>query len=381
MTRMHLDTGDTAALRYARSGDLEAEVDSLARPLVEQGDTPGIVVGVLLPDGETRFYGYGRTARDGDQAPDGDTLFPLGSLSKGFLGGIAAMLVEDGVLSWDDTLAELLPGDTPLSPDAGAITLLQLATHSSGLPRQPMTVRTLRYFLGYLFTGRSFYRHFDQEYILDYLADFSAPAQPAVQYSNIGYGVLGHVIELHSGTSLESLLASRIAQPLGLANTGYAPEDLPAFETRARGHAGDQPKFIRRGRPVRDWDFTGIMKGSAAMHSNAKDMLAFAAAHLGADGQPPSPVLADTLRPRIQRERGAAAVAWLVDDIDQVKIAYQVGVVAGYTSYIGIDVERRTAVVVLQNHFTWRNDIGHNLLLRMARASSVADTGPETGIH
>src|SRR6185503_9900192 len=116
-----------------RSCDLKAEVDSLALPVIAEGQTPGLIVGVLTADGRMRFFGYG-VANDARRvAPDGDTIFPVGSVSKGFVGAIAASLVEEGVLSWNDTLRELLPPEVKLSADARKITVLQLATHTSGL--------------------------------------------------------------------------------------------------------------------------------------------------------------------------------------------------------------------------------------------------------
>ena len=92
------------------------------------GETPGLVVGILLPDGTKRFFGYGATD-DVGSVPDGDTLFAIGSVSKEFLGIMAAVLVEEGRLAWSDTLGQL-PPQTSLSADAKKITLLQLATHT-----------------------------------------------------------------------------------------------------------------------------------------------------------------------------------------------------------------------------------------------------------
>lgn len=373
LTEMELDTSASELTRYAHQRDLQAEVDSLASPLVEQGETPGVVVGVLLPDGSTRFFGYGTVKQGQDAKPDGDTIFPVGSLSKGFLGAITAVLVQEGVLSWDDTLGELLPANTQLSPDAKKITLLQLATHTSGLPRQPFTFQTFRYFVQFLFTGENFYRHFDEAFVFDYLSGFNAPKLAEPQYSNLGYGLLGHVIELRTGLSLDALLDQKLLQPLGLKNTSYATADLPGPASRARGHAGDQPKFVARGEPVPDWQFTKLMKGSAAISSSARDLLTFAAAHLE-DMKSGKTILntalTDTLQVRFPRPHDASAVAWIVDDVKGQHIVYQVGLVAGYTSYIGLDVERHTAVVVLQNSFNWKGKVGHKLLTRLAQVQS-----------
>jgi CubicO group peptidase (beta-lactamase class C family) len=360
------DTTDAEAVRYAGTNDLQAEVDSLVQPLIDRGVTPGAVVGVLLPDGHMKFFGYGVKERGRSERPDGDTLFAVGSLSKGFVAALAALMIQDGQLSWDDTLEKLLP-DAPLSSDAKKITVLSLATHTSGLPRQPYTPEMLTLFFRYLFTGESFYEPLTRAYVLDYLASFDAPTEKA-HYSNIGYGVFTYVLERQSGMSIDSLLDQRIVKPLGLTHTGYHPELLPGYATRARGHAGDQPKFIRRGEPVPDWDFTDFMHGTAGLYSSAHDLLIFAAAHLRHGNTPFDVALADNLRVRFLRERGAAAIAWVVDRFDDQIVDYQIGTVAGYSSYLGVDPTHRTAVVVLRNSFEWDASIGHKLLVRLGRA-------------
>lgn len=372
LSRTQLDADDSAARRLAVSGDIETEVRSLAQPMIDSQESTGLVVGVLTPDGKQQFFGFGVTREDGGRRPDGDTLFAVGSLSKGFLAATASVLVQEGTLHWNDTLEQLLPADVALSRDARRITLQQLVTHTSGLPRQPMTPQTLAYFVEYLFTGKSFYRHFDRSYLLHYLATFEDDMHGVPQYSNIGYGLLGYILELKSGQKVDALVHQKVLDPLHLQETGYAPEQLPGYGARAVGHAGDQPKFIRRGKPVPDWRFTDIMSGSAAIYSSASDLLNYANAHLS------SPVddvlhaaLRDTMRVRYEREKEAAASAWIVDTVDGHKITYQIGLVAGYTAYIGIDAETRSAVVVLQNNFNWTNRIGHRMLLRMAQAREI----------
>ncbi|MDR3439571.1 serine hydrolase domain-containing protein [Telmatospirillum sp.] len=367
-----VDPGSVSA--SSNQGDLALDVDALARPLVSRGETPGLVVGLLLPDGSRRFFGYGTTEQGGGEVPGPDTLFAVGSLSKGFLGGIAATLAQDGRLSWSDTLSTLLPPETPLSPAAAGISVEQLATHTSGLPRQPPTLRTLTYFVSYLFTGENFYRHLDNDAIFDYLSGFSAPATVEPQYSNIGYGILGYALEQKTGQSVDALLAERITGPLGLVHTGYTPESLPGFALRARGYAGDQPKFIRRGQPVPDWRMTNIMRGSAALYSSAADLLTFAAAHLEPVASPLNAALAGNLRVRYPRPRQAAAVAWIADDVADVHITYQIGIIAGYSSYLAVNEANHTAVVVLQNAFNWDYSLGHELVLLLAATVATPPT-------
>ncbi|MDY7579797.1 serine hydrolase domain-containing protein [Herbaspirillum sp. RTI4] len=367
LSTVGLDSGNLTAAKRLDGNNLQQKVDFLAQPLIDGGQVPGMVVGVLLPDRSRQFFGYGVADKTSGIKPDGDTLFAVGSLSKLFLGAITAKLVDDGVLSWDETLRTLLPATTPLSPDAEKITVLQLATHTSGLPRQPMTFAMLSPFVRYLFTGENFYRHLDRDYAMAYLAGFEADTSGVPHYSNIGYGLLGYILELRTGSSLGMLLQQKIIAPLGLKCTGYAPVALPCYSSRAHGYSGDQPKFIRRGEAVPDWEFTPFMQGAGAIYSNARDILSFAAAHVWDTDLPLNAVMADDMRVRFPRVKEAAAISWVVDEVEGEPIAYQIGVVAGYTAYVGIDIGHKTAVVVLKNSFEWDNRIGHQLLLSLRR--------------
>ena len=221
-------------------------------------------------------------------------------------------------------------------------------------------------FVRYLFTGESFYGHFDRDYVMDYLATFSASGRGEPQYSNIGYGILGHLLTLRTGQPAEASVEQRVIRPLGLGCTGYEPEKLPCYATRAHGYAGDQPKFIPRGSATPDWQFNDVMRASAGLHSTARDLLTVASAHMnGADTQLHA-ALVGNARGRPVGSSKTATVAWSSKKLGDRTITYQVGLVAGYTSYVGLDIANRTAVVILQNSFNWDLRAGHLLLLRTA---------------
>ena len=103
---------------------------------VERGDARAIAVG-LYNNGQTQFLGLGKLRRSGDRAPQGDTLFEIGSISKVFTSLLTQVQIAEGRLDWDDTISDRLP-ETDFASDAVAsITLRELATHTSGLPRLP----------------------------------------------------------------------------------------------------------------------------------------------------------------------------------------------------------------------------------------------------
>lgn len=340
---------------------LQTAVERLVRPVLDAHETPGLVVGVATPDGRRHFFAYGRGETSG--APLGpDTQFPIGSLTKGYVAALLTVLVDEGALRWDDTLATLLP-TLQTTPAAGRLTLLQLATHQAGLPRQPTTLSMLTGLMRFTFTGSNFYGDLDAAGIARFMAGFTPPAAPEPAYSNLGYALIGMAIEARTGRPLDALLADKVLAPLGLKHTGFAPEG----PHRAQGHAGDQPYFMPRGRPVRDWQFPAAMQGSAALYSTASDLLGFAVAHLDAGSDALHARLADNLRVRHPQPQDAPGIAWVTDDVDGTAITNQVGMAVGHTAYVGVQREQRLAVVVLQTSFNWNFKIGHRLLLRLAR--------------
>lgn len=352
-----------AAERYLLSRDLAPEVDALATPVVQRGKTPGMIVGVRLPDASTRFFGYGSATVPDGPVPTADTVFAVGSVTKGFIGAITERMVHRGELRWDNTLRDVLPADTVLSPDAARITLRELASHTSGLPRQPGTIGTLLQFAQYLFTGDDFYRHLDRDAAYRFLADWNAPdATGGRRYSNIGFALLAHVIELRSGRSIDELVASELTAPLGMTNTAFDPMLIPAELPRAIGHAGDQPKFISRGRPLDDWRMNDFMRGTGGVHSTARDLLIYLDAHLRASDSSLETALASTVQEQPTR------VAWLPAAQEHDPVVFQFGVIAGYSAFVGLDPERGIGVVVLQNAFNWTDHVGRNLMRRLAKA-------------
>ena len=381
-TLSHIDTdtnnGDIA--RLAKTGDLQAEVDRLAKPVVDSGQAPGAIVGVLTADGTMHFYTYGFADKE-TQAPfTPDTLVPVGSLTKGFVGAVADDLVRQGMFSWDDSLEKLLPG-VPMTEESKKITLLQLATHTSGLPRQPMVPSLLFAVIHYEFTGEDFYREFDTPFILNYLDEFDSSPTSYPFYSNTGFALLGYIMEQHTGESLDALLKEKITGPLDLEETGFDPAQLPDHADRAVGYTGDHPLFKRRGTPTPDFQLTHIMQATGGLYSSARDILSFAAACLRDDGTPLDSVLDDTLRVRVPEPEGATGIAWFEDQVDGERITYQEGLIGGFSAYVGLDRAHHTAVVVFQNSFNWDFAIGHRLLISMAKAKELADRPVTTDLE
>ncbi|MFB6326151.1 serine hydrolase domain-containing protein [Pantoea deleyi] len=357
---------------YLTHATFDENVDDIVQHYMQQKQVPGISIAVIHHDGPTRFYPFGVTDRVHRHPITPDTLFALGSLSKGITAEVIIQLVEQGRLRWSDTLADLLPENVRLSADARRITLLQLVTHTSGLPRQDMDLPMLAQFIGYLGTGENFYGNLDSDTLLSYLADFTAPAVRVPHYSNLGYALLGYILRTRFHQDIQAQASALIFAPLRMNQSSFVPEMLTGYPLRALGHAGDQPKFIRRGSLTPDWHFHGNMVAAASLYSNARDLSAYLRAHLRATG--------DTARDRAFAAVGQAwyqqgsqtqNIAWVTDTVDGQQITYQVGYIGGYASFIGYDKRNGNAIVVLQNGFNWSNYLGIALLVDLATQDKV----------
>jgi beta-lactamase class C len=230
----------------------EAATAAFASAIAEY-DIPGLIVGVTHR-GQHSFYQTGMASREDGRPVTPDTLFELGSISKIFNVTLAALAEERGDLSLDAPVATYLPA-LQGSP-AGALTLMDLATHhSGGLPLQvPEEVA-------------------DVDQLVDWLRTWQPPEPGARSYSNISIGLLGHVTAEAMGTSYADVVETDLLPALGLTNTWI---DVPpdAMGTYAFGYDRETNSPIRVTPGVLDDEAYGIK-------SSARDMLTLLDAELG----------------------------------------------------------------------------------------------------
>ena len=304
-----------------------------------------LVAGVIEPSG-TRVVSYGKSKADGD------TLFEIGSITKVFTSLLLADMVQKGEVALTDPVAKYLP-ETVKMPERGGkkITLEHLATHTSALPRLPGNLFPrdpanpyADYTIGQLHESLSttaLMRDIGEKY----------------EYSNLGVGLLGHVLARRAGMSYEQLVRTRILDPLGMKNTTITV----AKDAKARLVAGHDENL----KPAKNWDLP-TLAGAGALRSSANDMLKFAAAALGYTKTPLSKAFAAMLAAR--RPTGMPnleiALGWHISTGAGRDIIWHNGGTGGYRSYLGLDPKNRTGVVVLSNMSTNAgvNDIGLHLL-------------------
>ena len=202
------------------SKNLESAIDVEVEKSMKTGLYPGIVVGVCK-EGRTLIKGYGRIDKESDQCPDASTVFQIGSISKVLTALLLQRLCDEGVVSMDATLGELLGGSITLSPSVRNVTLRQLATHTSGFPRIPKPIgEKITEAAGTDDPMLNPYGYLDRQDVFNYLGGAEGKRKAGrFEYSNYGMGLLAHVLEVVTGEDYECLVREKVLLPLGMHHT------------------------------------------------------------------------------------------------------------------------------------------------------------------
>lgn len=343
-----------AAAQFTQESPIPSDTE-IRKILVNRIDgrrqSVGIVVGVIAPQGR-RVIEYGRLDRGDPRPLIGDTIFEIGSVTKVFTSLLLADMVQRGEVALDDPVARYLPSGVTMPERHGRlITLLDVATHTSGLPRLPTNMT--------LWSPANPYAAYSVEKLYKCLSTYRLRRDIGVQYeySNLGAGLLGHVLALRTGMDYEALVRLRICDPLDMDSTRMTL--TPEMKARlATGHN-------RWMRPVRNWDHLAIA-GAGALRSTASDLLVFLAANLGYADSLLAPAMAAMLKERRPKGQPGKEIAlgWHVHLINGKEIFWHNGGTGGYSSFMGFDPKTRIGVVVLSNARTSGgvDDIGMHLL-------------------
>ncbi len=334
--------------------------------LVERVDvhrqSVGIVVGVIEPTGR-RIVAYGSRAKGDGRPLDGDTVFEIGSITKVFTSLLLADAVQRGEVALTDPVARFLPANVKVPERGGrAITLHDLSTHTSGLPRMPDNFMPK--------DAANPYADYSVEQMYQFLSSYQLTRDigATFEYSNFGAALLGHALTRRLGMDYEALVRARITGPLGMRRTGIAlSEEMKAALAPGHGPALE---------PVPNWDLP-TFAGAGALRSTTNDMLTFLGAAMGYTASPLGPAftaMTTTRRPG-SAETMEMGLGWLIAKAQDRQIVWHNGGTGGYRTWAGFDPSSRTGVVVLTNAGTAAgpDDIGRHLL---APASPLLQTFP-----
>jgi CubicO group peptidase (beta-lactamase class C family) len=318
----------------------------LVRRIDQQRQVIGIVVGVTEPNGR-RVVAYGNLANGDPRTLDGDTIFEIGSVSKVFTSLVLADMANRKEVALDDPAAKYVPEDVKMPERSGkSITLLDLSTHSSGLPPLPSNFNPK--------DPLNPYADYSVDDLYQFLSSYTLSRDPGseFEYSNLGGGLLGHLLAYRAGTDYESLIGTRITRPLGMPDTGITLSSSMK-QRMATGHNAMLA-------PVANWDLP-TLAGAGALRSSANDMLTFLEALLGYKDSPLAPAMKAMLEVRRPAGQTEIGLGWLIYSTDGREIAWHNGGTGGFRSFVGYDPTERIGVVVLSNA-GGVDDIGLHLL-------------------
>lgn len=225
-------------------------------------------------DGETAFAGFGEISEGSGVAPDADTLMRIGSISKVFCGATLASLVAEGALALTDPVQDHLPGMTVPERDGRSLRVIDLATQSSGLPREVPRAEAP--------ADDPFATSTREALAAGLAADpyLFAPGT-GILYSNWGFDLLGVALAEAGGKPYAELLREHFLDTLGMNDTLFTPR--PGDEGRLmQGHG-----FDGAGLPFAPTPET--IECAGGLYSSANDMMKWMQWHLdrapGADGE------------------------------------------------------------------------------------------------
>jgi len=253
-----------AASSRADDKFLEETAGFAGTVLFMQTHVPGLVLGVVR-DGKTAVFGFGKIADGSNKAPDRHTLLRAASLTKAFTGQVLSGLVADGTVKFTDRLQDRIGWDVTIPTLGGhQITLIDLATHSSGLPREverepgppddPFSTLTPEAYRKGLVSNPLVF----------------APGTGAL-YSNFGFDILAAALAHAAGKPYDAVLKERVLDPLGLNDTMLL---LPVGDrARLQGHDFD-------GKPLADVKTPLIAAGASGIYSTPDDILHWLSWHL-----------------------------------------------------------------------------------------------------
>lgn len=334
----------------AQSAPDDASIRAILQERVETSrQSVGLVVGLISSKG-SRVISYGKPARQSSAEVNGETVFEIGSATKAFTGLLLAEMAARGEVNLNDPISKYLPRGVKVPTRNGReITLVDLATHTSGLPRLPGNLKPK--------DPKNPYADYTVEQMYEFLSGHTLTRDigEKYEYSNYGAGLLGHILALAAGMDYETLVIARILKPLGMESTRI--KLTPQMQSRlATGHD-------RGLGPAQNWDLT-TLAGAGALRSTVNDMLKFLAANMG--------LSKSALLPAMQKSHGAQkatgvpdlsiGLGWHILGRYGTEIVWHNGGTGGYHSFMGFNRAKGLGVVVLSNSTNDIDDIGLHLL-------------------
>lgn len=334
--------------------DLEKLAGTHLAPLVDSGRVKSLTVAVTAKE-LTWLGAFGDVDVDG--------ILEIGSITKTFTATAFAALVLEGRIAFDDPVERHLPEGVslPTFPGSRPITLLDLATHTSGLPRLPSNL------LEGDFDPRTPYAHYTEEQLLAALpvSELDAPAGEKVSYSNYGFGLLGYCLARVAEKDFLLLVEEIVCHSLDLNETSFVvPPELESRRVQGHDQAGES---------VPHWHTAPAMAGCGGLNSTIADMAKYLSANLSPGENGLDLAIESTQNPRVRvSDRRSVGIAWHISHRGGPHYIWHNGGTGGFGSMIIFERNSSTGACVLSNSYH-QPELDENTLRLVAELANGGD--------
>ena len=340
-----------------------AAIDRSVTTYMSANEVPGVVIGVVVGNAVVYAKAFGVADVSNGSPMQKNSMFQIASVTKLFTASLMVALEQDGVLTASDPVDNYLDGATaPRDAYGRAIRLMDLATHVSGLPKDPLNRRDRP-------NSPTVSEPYAQADLYEALANTRLLWAPGggLAYSSFGYGLLGHALERAADVPLEEVMRRRLWAPLGMEHTYVFGR--PRGEPELAAHHWD---WYSPRRPSPAWEF-GAIWGMNGVHSNMPDLAHFLSLQFRAyapggaviDGRR----LAEMHEPRVMRsqnfdrENGAFGIGWIVKFVEGAGVLIEHdGNNDGHGAYLAALPQEGVGLIVLANLGGVADEIGEAVL-------------------
>ena len=313
---------------------LQLIVDKLAIEYLKDPNNRSLSIGLIHSHKQEVFF-YGEIKEGENTSPDAHSIYEIGSVTKTFTATLLAHAVLEHKIALDDDIRKYLPGSYPdLHFEGTVLTVLHLSNHTSGLPGLPDDLEELS---GYEETDP--YRHYHKESIDQYLKTFRPDTKPGSTaiYSNLGFALLGIILENIFQSPLETMIQQVITGPLNMPRTYFdVPENQQYLLTTGYDH--------ETGEVAPYWQLNDF-RAAGGLKSDLHDMMAYLKANILEQNED----ISLTHRETDYEDGFTRGLGWVIQPVNTETVIWHNGGTAGFRSFCGFVPDKQTGVVVLSN--------------------------------
>lgn len=352
-----------APAQASPAADAWASVRDTVREVMARSNTASISIAVARGGKIVWEEAFGWADREKQIRATPNTIYSLASISKPMTATGLMTLVESGRIDLDRPANDYLGAGklTGLAGDATGATVRRVMSHTAGLP------------LHYRFYYSSEpYPVLSNDEAISRYGILVYPPGEVFEYSNLGYGIIDHIISRISGVDYAEFMRTRVFQPLGLTRTSVGI--APGFEGSVA------QRYDQKQLPIPFYDFDH--RGGSAIFSSAHDLVRFGMFHLKDHLGDQHPILKDSTIDAMHRAVPPAnyGLGWLVNEREGTRIVFHSGGMTGVETLLLLYPAEDVAVVVLANYYyvdisRVTREIERAFLPRYAEARRRANAG------